>query len=181
MTGSPNESWPAVFLDRDGTLMHDVDYCGDPGKVKVYPQAAPALRRLKENGYKLVIVTNQSGIGRGYFSEEEYDRVEAEFLRQLGDGLIDATYYCPDLPTSSSVRRKPGPGMVFEAQRDHRLDLGRSYFVGDKASDIGCGRNAGVRTILVRTGYGESEGNCGADWIADDITEAANIILEQNE
>jgi D-glycero-D-manno-heptose 1,7-bisphosphate phosphatase len=71
--------------------------------------------------------------------------------------------------------------MVFEAQRDHRLDLGRSYFVGDKASDIGCGRNAGVRTILVRTGYGESEGNCGADWIADDITEAANIILEQNE
>src|SRR4051812_40975585 len=179
MTGSPNESRPAVFLDRDGTLMHDVDYCGDPSKVKVYPQAAPALRRLKENGYKLVIVTNQSGIGRGYFSEQEYRVVEAEFLRQLGDDLIDASYHCPDLPTSSSIRRKPGPGMVFEAQRDHLLDLRRSFFVGDKASDIGCGLNAGIRTILVRTGYGEAEKNCGADFVAEDIAEAAEIILKE--
>ena len=181
MTGLPEESGPAVFLDRDGTLMHDVDYCGDPSKVKVYPEAAPALRRLKEKGFKLVIVTNQSGIGRGYFTEEEYRAVEREFIRQLGDGLIDASYYCPDLPNSCSVRRKPGPGMVFEAQRDHWIDLRRSFFVGDKASDIGCGQNAGLRTILVRTGYGDGEQNCGADWVADDITQAANIILEQNE
>jgi D-glycero-D-manno-heptose 1,7-bisphosphate phosphatase len=179
MTGLPEDSGPAVFLDRDGTLMHDVDYCGDPSKVKVYPEAASALRRLKENGYKLVIVTNQSGIGRGYFTEEDYHAVETEFLRQLGDGLIDASYYCPDLPANSSVRRKPGPGMVFEAQRDHAIDLRRSFFVGDKASDIGCGQNAGLRTILVRTGYGDGEKNCGADWIAKNITEAANIILEQ--
>jgi D-glycero-D-manno-heptose 1,7-bisphosphate phosphatase len=181
MTGLPEESWPAVFLDRDGTLMHDVDYCGDPSKVKVYPEAASALLRLKEKGYKLVIVTNQSGIGRGYFTEEDYRAVEKEFLRQLGDGLIDATYYCPDLPANSSVRRKPGPGMVFEAQRDHAIDLRRSFLVGDKASDIACGQNAGLRTILVRTGYGDDEKNCGADWIADNITGAANIILEQNE
>jgi D-glycero-D-manno-heptose 1,7-bisphosphate phosphatase len=181
MTGLPEESWPAVFFDRDGTLMHDVDYCGDPSKVKVYPEAASALRRLKQKGYKLVIVTNQSGIGRGYFSEEDYRAVEKEFVRQLGDGLIDGSYYCPDLPASPSVRRKPGPGMVFEAQRDHTIDLRRSFFVGDKASDIGCGQNAGLRTILVRTGYGDSEKNCGADWIADNITQAANIILEQNE
>ena len=131
MTGSPNESWPAIFLDRDGTLMREVDYCGDPEKVAVFPEAAAALRRLKEKGYKLVIITNQSGIGRGYFSEEVYREVEKEFLRQLGDGLIDASYYCPDLPTSNSIRRKPGPGMVFEAQRDHRLDLRRSFFIGD--------------------------------------------------
>ena len=181
MTGSPNESWPAVFLDRDGTLMRDVDYCGDPGKVEVYPQAAEALRRLKENGYKLVIVTNQSGIGRGYFSEAQYHAVEAEFERQLGDGLIDASYYCPELPMAGSIRRKPGPGMIFEAQRDHRIDLRRSFFVGDKASDIGCGQNAGVRTILVRTGYGASEKNCRADWVARDISEAADIILKENE
>ena len=181
MTGSPNESWPAVFLDRDGTLMDDVDYCGDPGKVRVYPQAGPALRRLKEKGYKLVIVTNQSGIGRGYFSEEEYRLVEAEFLRQLGDGLIDASYFCPELPTSCSIRRKPGPGMVFEAQRDHSIDLRRSFFVGDKASDIGCGVNAGLRTILVRTGYGDAQKECGADWVAKDITEAAEIILKRND
>ncbi|HEX4640050.1 MAG TPA: HAD family hydrolase [Chthoniobacterales bacterium] len=181
MTRSPNESWPAVFLDRDGTLMRDVDYCNHPKKVAVYPQAAPALRLLKEKGYKLVVITNQSGIGRGYFSEEDYRRVEAEFLQQLGEGLIDASYYCPEPPTSTSVRRKPGPGMVFEAQRDHRLDLRRSFFIGDKASDVGCGKNASVRTILVRTGFGEFEKDCNPDWIVEDIAQAANLILKQND
>ena len=181
MTAAPNESWPAVFLDRDGTLMRDVDYCGDPEKVEVYPEAAPALRRLKHHGYKLVIITNQSGIGRGYFTEDDYRVVESEFLQQLGHGLIDATYYCADLPDSTSIRRKPGPGMVFEAQRDLHLDLRRSFFIGDKASDIDCGQNAGVRTILVQTGYGPGEKNSGPDWIARDIGHAAEIILEQNE
>jgi len=181
MTGSPSQGSPAVFLDRDGTLMRDVDYCGDPAKVDVFPEAAAALRRLKDRGYKLLIITNQSGIGRGYFSEKEYRAVEAEFLRQLGGGLIDGSYYCPDLPTSGSIRRKPGPGMIFEAQRDHRLDLRRSFFVGDKASDIGCGRNASVRTILVQTGYGTTESNTGADFVARDIAQAVEIILEQNE
>jgi D-glycero-D-manno-heptose 1,7-bisphosphate phosphatase len=179
MTSSPNESWPAVFLDRDGTLMRDVDYCGDPDKVEVYPEARQALRRLKEKGYKLVIITNQSGIGRGYFTEDDYRVVELEFHRQIGEGLIDASYYCPDLPTSTSIRRKPGPGMVFEAQREHRLDLRRSFFVGDKASDIGCGKNAGVRTILVQTGYGAAESNCHPDWIARDMAHAAEIVLSE--
>lgn len=181
MTGVPNESWPAVFLDRDGTLMRDVDYCGLPENVEVFPQAAPALRRLKENGYKLIIITNQSGIGRGYFTEEEYRAVETEFNRQLGDGLIDASYFAPDLPGASTIRRKPGPGMIFEAQRDHLIDLRRSFVVGDKASDIGSGQNAGVRTILVRTGYGVGETNCRPDWIAADIGEAADIILRERE
>jgi histidinol-phosphate phosphatase family protein len=181
MTGSSNESRPAVFLDRDGTLMRDVDYCGDPKNVEVFPQAAEALRRLKQKGYKLIVITNQSGISRGYFTEEDYRVVESEFVRQLGEGLIDASYHSPDLPTSNSIRRKPGPGMIFEAQRDHHLELRRSFLVGDKASDIGCGRNAGVRTILVQTGYGASEANSGADWIARDIAHAAEIILSQHE
>lgn len=181
MTGSSSETWPAVFLDRDGTLMRDVDYCGDPGKVEVFPQAAEALRRLKRNGYKLIVITNQSGIGRGYFTETEYRAVESEFVRQLGDGLIDGSYHSPDLPASNSIRRKPGPGMIFEAQREHRIDLRRSFLVGDKASDIGCGRNAGIRTILVQTGYGAGEANSGADWIARDIAHAAEIILTENE
>ncbi len=181
MTGSPSQGSPAVFLDRDGTLMRDVDYCSDPAKVDIFPEAAPALRRLKERGYKLVIITNQSGIGRGFFGEKEYRAVEAEFLHQLGGGLIDGSYYCADLPTSGSIRRKPGPGMIFEAQRDHHLDLHRSFLVGDKASDIGCGRNASMRTILVQTGYGSSESNTGADFVARDIAHAVEIILEQNE
>ena len=181
MTASSDEARPAVFLDRDGTLMRDVDYCGDPRKVEVFPQAAEALRRLKQNGYKLIVITNQSGIGRGYFTETDYRTVESEFVRQLGEGLIDASYHSPDLPSSNSIRRKPGPGMIFDAQRDHCIDLGRSFLVGDKASDIGCGRNAGVRTILVQTGYGAAGLNSGADWIAHDIAHAAEIILTENE
>ncbi len=177
MTGWPNEGWPAVFLDRDGTLMRDVDYCGDPKHVEVFPETAGALARLRKNGYKVIIITNQSGIGRGYFSEAEYRKVEKEFIRQLGEVLIDASYHCPDLPTQSSIRRKPGPGMIFEAQRDLCIDLRRSFMVGDKASDIGCGRNAGVRTILVQTGPGANTLNCGADWVASDIAAAADIIL----
>ncbi len=177
MTVSSSETWPAVFLDRDGTLMVDVDYCGDPAKVEVFPNAGEALRQLKRAGYKLIVVTNQSGIGRGYFSESDYRAVEGEFLRQLGNGLIDATYYCANLPEANSSRRKPAPGMIFEAQRDHHLDLARSYFIGDKTSDIECGRNAGVRTVLVQTGYGAHEINCRPDWIGRDLAHAAEIIL----
>jgi histidinol-phosphate phosphatase family protein len=177
MTVSPDETHAAVFLDRDGTVMRDVDYCGDPRRVEVFPGAGDALRKLKTNGYKLIIVTNQSGIARGYFSDNDYRAVEKEFLRQLGAELIDATYCCPDSPDSNSPRRKPAPEMIFEAQRDHRLDLPRSYFVGDKKSDIECGRNAGVRTILVQTGYGGHEMDSQADWIAQDLVHAAEIIL----
>jgi D-glycero-D-manno-heptose 1,7-bisphosphate phosphatase len=181
MTVSSDETRPAVFLDRDGTVMRDVDYCGDPARVEVFPGAADALRRLKTNGYKLIIVTNQSGIARGYFSDNDYRAVEKEFLRQLGEGLIDATYCCPDLPDTNSPRRKPAPGMIFEAQRDHRLDLARSYVVGDKTSDVACGRNAGVRTILVQTGYGRHEIECRADRVARDLAHAAEIILADRQ
>ena len=177
MTVSSSETPPAVFLDRDGTLMRDVDYCGDPAQVEVFPGAADALRKLKTAGYKLIIVTNQSGIARGYFNENDYRAVEREFLHQMGEGLIDDTYYCADLPGTNSVRRKPAPGMVLEAQRDHHLDLARSYFLGDKASDVECGRNAGVKTILVQTGYGADENSSGADWIARDLAQATEIIL----
>lgn len=157
--------------------MRDVDYCGDPARVEVFPGAADAMRQLKAKGYKLIIVTNQSGIARGYFSEDDYRAVERAFLQQLGEGLIDATYYCADLPGTNSVRRKPAPGMLLEAQRDHHLDLARSYLVGDKTSDIECGRNAGVKAILVQTGYGAQGDVCRADWIARDLAHATEIIL----
>ena len=176
-----NEFSAAVFIDRDGTIIEDADYCSHPKQVKAFPGVPEALRRLKSKGFKLIVITNQSGIGRGFFTVGQYRAVESEVSRQLGHGLIDATYYCPDLPTTKSIRRKPGPGMIFEAQREHRLDLRRSFFIGDKASDIGCGRNASVRTILVQTGYGTSQINTGADWIARDIAHAADIILEEGK
>jgi HAD superfamily hydrolase (TIGR01662 family) len=89
---------PAVFVDRDGTLMRDADYCSRPDQVEIFNGVASALRQLKKAGYKVIVITNQSGIGRGFFTEKEYRVVESEVSRQLGDGLIDATYFCPDVP-----------------------------------------------------------------------------------
>jgi D-glycero-D-manno-heptose 1,7-bisphosphate phosphatase len=171
---------PAVFLDRDGTLMVDVGYCNDPADVHLLPGAREALARLKQAGFVCLIVTNQSGIARGLCTEEQYAAVHEEMLRQLGPGLIDGAYYCAAGPWEDSPRRKPAPGMVFEAEAEHRLDLARSFFVGDKASDVECGRNAGTRAVLVLSGYGEGDrGSCQPDHVAIDITAAADWILQQ--
>src|SRR5438874_10312063 len=170
---------PAVFIDRDGTIMQDADYCSNPQKVKIFPGIPEALQRLKSNGFKLIVITNQSGIGRGLFTIEQYRAVEAEVLRQLGDGLIDATYFCPDVPGQHSSCRKPAPGMIVQATREHGIDLSRSFFIGDKEIDAECGRNAGVRTIRVRTGFDRDAANSYADWIAVDLLEATKIILDQ--
>ena len=177
MTSPPDQLRPAVFLDRDGTIMQDVNYCARPEHVRVFSGVREALSRLKEAGYRIIIITNQSGIGRGYFGEEDYRAVERELERQLGDGLIDASYFCGDTPDSGSRRRKPEPAMVFEAAREHGLDVTRSYFIGDKQIDVECGRNAGARTITVKTGKQEPPTAMGADWIARDLPEAADIIL----
>jgi D-glycero-D-manno-heptose 1,7-bisphosphate phosphatase len=177
MTRSPAESrHPAVFLDRDGTIMRDVDFCSDPKMIEIYDGVIDALQRLKRAGFKLFVITNQSGIGRGYFTEEEYRAVENELNQRLG--VIDATYFCPDKPDVESRRRKPSPEMVFEAAREYDLDLSRSFFVGDKAIDIECGENAGLRTVLVRTGYGDMQ-RCNPTWTAENLARAAELILAQ--
>jgi D-glycero-D-manno-heptose 1,7-bisphosphate phosphatase len=167
----------AVFIDRDGTIMEDTDYCSDPKDVRIFPGVVEALRSLKSRGFKLIIITNQSGIGRGLFTLDQYRVVESEVLRQLGDGLVDATYYCPDAPGRHSNYRKPAPGMVVKAARDHQIDLSRSFLIGDKEVDVECAHNAGVRAIRVRTGIqGEVIGS-NADSIADDVPAAVQIIL----
>ena len=166
----------AVFFDRDGTLMEDTRYCADPALVRVYPGVPEALQKLKQAGFRVFVVSNQSGIGRGLITPEQHHAVQAEFLRQLGDNLIDASYFCPDVPGTPSTRRKPEPGMVLEAARDFAIDLPRSYFVGDKVADIECGRRAGTRTILVLTGYG-AEQTCRADFTAADAAAAVSLIL----
>ena len=168
-------------MDRDGTLMTDVDYCGQPANVRVFGDAPEALRRLKDASYKLVVITNQSGIGRGYFTEEQYRAVEAEVARQVGNGLLDATYYCPHVPADRCKCRKPSTDMVVRAAHDYDLDLSRSFFVGDKQSDIDCGRNAGVRTILVRTGYGSAANVKNADFVAEDLLDATDRILAETK
>src|SRR5438552_2988251 len=169
----------AVFVDRDGTIIEDRDYCSDPNDVEIFPGAPEALRRLKSNGFKLIIITNQSGIGRGLFTLEQYQAVEAEVLRQLGNGLIDATYFCPDAPDQHCDCRKPATGMIFDAAREHQLDLSRSFLVGDKETDVECGHNAGVQAIRVKTGPHRDTGDSNADWIAEDLSAAAQIVLDQ--
>jgi len=168
---------PAVFFDRDGTLMEEVHYCGDPAKVRVYPGVPEALRKLKDAGYLALIITNQSGIARGLFTEAQFHQVQAELLRQIGEGLIDASYFCPDLPGTPSARRKPEPGMVLEAAAAYDIDLSRSWFIGDKVADIECGQRAGTRTILVLTGYGKEQ-HCRPDYVAADVVEAIRYVLD---
>jgi D-glycero-D-manno-heptose 1,7-bisphosphate phosphatase len=166
----------AVFFDRDGTLMEDVHYCSDPSAVRVFAGVPAAIDSLRAAGFAIVVVSNQSGIGRGLFTEEQYRAVQAEFLLQVGAGRIDASYYCPDAPGVPSACRKPKPGMLLAAARDLDLDLAQSWMVGDKAADMECGGRAGTRTILVRTGYG-AEQQCEADLIVADAVEAAAAIL----
>ena len=166
----------AVFLDRDGTLMEEVHYCKDPARVRVLPGVPEALQLLKRAGFLTVIITNQSGIGRGLMTEAQYLAVHEELMRQLGPGLIDATYFCPDPPEAHSPRRKPEPGMVFEAAADFAIDLHKSFFVGDTAADIECGRRAGTATFLVLTGYGASQ-TALPDFTAEDLASAATLIL----
>lgn len=172
---------PAVFFDRDGTLMEEVSYCRDPREVRVFAGAAAAVAGLRRAGYKIFVATNQAGIGRGLMTADDYRAVHAEFLRQLGADLLAGVYYCPHAPAAGCACRKPQPGMVHAAARDHALDLSRSWFVGDKESDIGCGRAAGLRTILVQTGYGREHGGGGEDFVAKDVVAAARLIVRNTD
>jgi D-glycero-D-manno-heptose 1,7-bisphosphate phosphatase len=174
-----NELAAAVFIDRDGTIIEDADYCSHPEQVKIFPGVPEALRHLRSHGFKIIVITNQSGIGRGFFTVDEYRAVESEVSRQLGNALIAATYFCPDIPGQHSTHRKPAPGMILQAARDHQIDLARSFFVGDKEIDVECGHNAGVRTIRVRTGLDRDVIGSAADWTAEDFPAAAQIILNE--
>jgi histidinol-phosphate phosphatase family protein len=177
----PASLLPAVFLDRDGTIMHDPGYVGDPALVQLLPGAAEALARLKSRGFATVIVTNQSGIAREYFTEADFLRVHARLMELLGPDLIDGMYFCADHPDCASERRKPGPGMLLEAARDLGLDLAHSWMVGDRAGDIEAGRRAGARGVLVLTGEGSREDGVGAEFVANDLVAAVEFILKHSD
>ncbi len=168
----------AIFLDRDGTLIRDVGYSSKPGDVELLEGVGILLPKLKAAGFKLVIVTNQSGIGRGYFTEREFWSVQHELEKQLGPGVIDATYFCPDTPQNESERRKPNPGMLLEAARELGIDLEQSYMVGDKVSDTQAGIRAGVRaTILCGSGNGGRQTESDATFVAKSFNEVVEFIL----
>ena len=147
----------AVFLDRDGTLIVEKNYLHRPEDVAIFPGAGAALKRLCDAGFKLIIVTNQSGIGRGYFTLADAERVNERVSREFArDGVrFEKNYIAPEAPDQPSRTRKPSPQFLFDARDEFDLNLAESFMVGDKLIDLECGWNAGVkRSILVRTGYG---------------------------
>ncbi|MBV8276862.1 MAG: HAD family hydrolase [Verrucomicrobia bacterium] len=143
-----SERFKAVFLDRDGTLMADPGYPSKPEQVRLLAGVKEGLVSLRSASFKLVIVTNQSGIGRGFFTETDFWAVQARLGALLGEDLLGATYFCPDHPENASDRRKPAPGMLFEAARDLDVSLEDSFMIGDKESDIEAGLNAGVKACV---------------------------------
>lgn len=183
---------PAVFIDRDGTLTEEVGYVNHPTRLRLLPRSAEAIRRLNRSGLKAVMVTNQSGVARGYFSEEVLQAVNATLVSQLkAEGAyLDGLYVCVHHPTAGAPPyravcecRKPKPGLIMRAAADLGLDLSRSWAVGDKISDVLAGQRAGTRSILVLTGYGLGEWEyrrsrwpTEPDHVAGDLLDAVELI-----
>ncbi|HTM02760.1 MAG TPA: D-glycero-beta-D-manno-heptose 1,7-bisphosphate 7-phosphatase [Vicinamibacterales bacterium] len=185
---------PCVFLDRDGTIIEDVGFLRDIGQLDVLPWSADAIKLLNDGGYAVVVVTNQSGVGRGYFDEAHvqatHQALDAKLAAQ--GARVDAYYYCPHHPDAADARygtacdcRKPAPGMLRRAAADLQLDLPRSWMVGDWWRDVQAGVGAGVRTILVRSGRSAEhrpapEEAPRPDAILNNLMEAAAWILRRS-
>jgi D-glycero-D-manno-heptose 1,7-bisphosphate phosphatase len=173
----------AVFLDRDGTINEEVSYLDDPDRLYLIPGAAEAIRLLNEASVLVIVVSNQSGVGRGYFSAATAEAIHQRLANRLASrgAHFNAVYYCPHHPGEECDCRKPKAGMLEQAAREHGIDLQRAYIVGDKVSDLEAGRRVGCRTVLVLTGYGEQAREAFSDFqpdhIATDLPDAVTWIL----
>ncbi len=171
----------AVFLDRDGVIIVEKNFHCDPETIEFIPGSVRALQKLS-SGHQLVVVSNQSGIARGYFTEDDVRKFQDALnqrLRQSGIA-VSGWYFCPHGPADNCSCRKPNPGMILQAAGDLSIDLGASWMVGDKSSDIGAGRAAGLRTVLVGTGYAGKEPGASVvkpDYITASLLSAADIIV----
>ena len=183
----------AVFLDRDGTLNEDTGYLGDPNKLVLLPEVGESLSLIKNKyHFKLIVISNQSGVARGLISEQDVIAVNNELnkKRSLYDVKIDGFYYCPYHPDFSSENdcdcRKPSPKMILDSAQENNIDLNSSYIIGDKIDDISAGINAGLKTILVKTGKGmESfsvlqKGNNFPSFVANNLMEACKFIIKDS-
>ena len=175
---------PAIFLDRDGTLIVERNYLSDPDQVELLPTVPESLLRLANDGYLLVIITNQSGIGRGYFSTNVLDEIHQRLfqLLDLEHVKIQHFYVCPHTPDDKCVCRKPLPYLIFQAAKELDIDLSQSWIIGDKPADVGLAPAVGKGAILFRTGYGHQFENDPAvqlfrPFIADNLAMAADKIL----
>jgi D,D-heptose 1,7-bisphosphate phosphatase len=178
----------AVFIDKDGTLIHDVPYNVKPELITLSEGAIPSLLRLKELGYLLIVISNQSGVAHGYFEEEALEAVKKELGVLLGDAGIDGFYYCPHHPEGTidiySVAcdcRKPQPGMILKAAKDFNIDLPASWMIGDILADSEAGNRAGCKTILIDNGNEtewDMEGQRRPTFIVKNLEEASKLILD---
>ena len=177
----------AVFLDRDGTMIAEKNYLSRPEDVEIFPATPAGLKRLAGAGFKLFIVSNQSGVGRGYFTMADVDRVNGHLCGELTGIRFEKIYIAPEKPGAPSRGRKPSPQFLFDARDEFGLDLAQSYIIGDKLIDLECGWNAGVKqSILVRTGYGAELERTEPDklkraTVVDDLNKAADWILKQSK
>jgi D-glycero-D-manno-heptose 1,7-bisphosphate phosphatase len=170
-----------VLVDRDGTLNLEKNYLSAPDQLELIPGAGPALKRLQDAGWGICVVSNQSGVARGYFDMDQLAKVHRRLEEMLirFDVRLDGIYLCPHSPDAGCNCRKPLPGMVHQAMADHGFDPRQAWVVGDKDVDVGLGHAVGARSILVRTGYGKHhESGSQADFIADDLAGAIDLILD---
>ena len=173
---------PFVFLDRDGTLIEERHYLSDPAQVTLCPGAATGLRHLQQAGYRLVVISNQSGIARGYFTDAQLHAVNARMAELLRENnvTLDGIYWCPHSPHEGCNCRKPRPGMVHQTLCDLGGTLTGAVVVGDKECDIQLARNLGIPPMLVRTGYGratEATFSIAPEFVADDLSAVATHLL----
>ena len=173
----------AIFLDRDGTIIEEVNFLSTVEETRLFPYTVEALQMLRDAGFLFFVTTNQSGIARGYFGPDAvnaiHKKIQAEL--QVGGVRIESFHFCPHFPDEGCVCRKPGIGMIKDAIEDLEVDLANSWMIGDKKLDVDLGHNAGTRTALVSTGYGAQHKALleqNADVFADNILEAAKEILK---
>lgn len=165
-----------ALLDRDGTIIVDKHYLADPAGVELLPGALEGLQAMRDLGLGLVVVSNQSGVGRGMFGEAEVRAVNARLAELLAQGGVEMAgwYHCPHAPEAGCQCRKPAPGLLLAAARDLGFEAAQAFVVGDKASDVELGRRCGAGSILVRTGKGlQAQSRCTPDHVADDLRGAA--------
>lgn len=184
---NPKIKKPAVFLDRDGVLTREKGYVTTVRQMEIFSYTPECVKKIKEKGYWTIIITNQSGIARGFFSEKELKKMNRFLIKKL---KADAIYYCPHYEQGVVAKyakpchcRKPGTGMIEAACRDFAIDLSESYMVGDRASDIETGQKAGVKTVLLESGYGSKglEKKVLPDYIVQDLRDVLKMLPEKKK
>ena len=173
----------AVFIDRDGTMAEDVNYCCCPEDLKLFLSTAKAIKLLNQNGLKVIVVTNQSGIARGYFTEEMlakiHDKMESELAKE--GAHVDAIYYCPHHPDDGCNCRKPKPGLIFQAASAHHIELKHSFVIGDLQMDIDLSKAVGCRSILIGTSSSMDDEIAKPDLVLPDLLKAAQAIVKSDQ